>query len=273
MSFEPILFHYTSWAGLGGILSTGAVWATDILHLNDPTEFWYVIELAEREILRTQSAAEWYGDHDLTTILPHWHPSRRLFVFSLSEEGDLRSQWTDYGRRGRGYAVGFSLDRLQRIVKARKLTLRPVYYEATNSEEVVAQLMAQAIRHVESLPNRYESDIRKPKARLVAQEFFTGVLPHVPFMKDRSFRAEREWRIVAGLGSKPPRIKRRPGKRGDIPYVKLDLRDDYGHLPVAQVVVGHAHKRSRKDAIERLCTAARLEVEVIPSSVLTFAAR
>ena len=46
---EPdILYHYTSAAGLIGILETGKIWATSIRHLSDASEFIYTLSLADR---------------------------------------------------------------------------------------------------------------------------------------------------------------------------------------------------------------------------------
>jgi hypothetical protein len=42
----PIIYHYTSDAGLRGILETGQLWLTDIFSLNDPSELGPVHTIA-----------------------------------------------------------------------------------------------------------------------------------------------------------------------------------------------------------------------------------
>jgi hypothetical protein len=42
------LFHYTSQAGLLGIITSNVLWATNVLYLNDSSELAYGLSIAER---------------------------------------------------------------------------------------------------------------------------------------------------------------------------------------------------------------------------------
>lgn len=42
----PVLYHYTDQHGLLGILTSGRIWATDVLHLNDSSEVRYALSEA-----------------------------------------------------------------------------------------------------------------------------------------------------------------------------------------------------------------------------------
>ncbi|GAF99954.1 unnamed protein product, partial [marine sediment metagenome] len=41
MNNSKIVYHYTSLEGLIGIINSQRIWATDILYLNDASEFKY----------------------------------------------------------------------------------------------------------------------------------------------------------------------------------------------------------------------------------------
>ena len=52
-----VLYHYTSGAGLLGIITSHELWASDVFYLNDPSEIFYSLGLfksASRRITRTR---------------------------------------------------------------------------------------------------------------------------------------------------------------------------------------------------------------------------
>jgi hypothetical protein len=62
---EPdILFHYTSQAGLQGILASDRIWATDIYALNDWTEFRLLFTHAVMQLLVSTFSSELPDDID-----------------------------------------------------------------------------------------------------------------------------------------------------------------------------------------------------------------
>ncbi len=52
MTLPRYLYHYTSQKGLLGILDTGKLWMTDILYLNDSSEFSHTIDLVKTEMTK-----------------------------------------------------------------------------------------------------------------------------------------------------------------------------------------------------------------------------
>jgi hypothetical protein len=118
------LYHYTTLAGVIGIVSNKTLWATSIRHLNDATEFTYahgvlreVLEGATRgtpagvsaavefmvsylNVSTTQVASSFMGKFGAT------------YVVSLSSEPDKLSQWRAYAAGG-GYALGLRLEALR----------------------------------------------------------------------------------------------------------------------------------------------------------------
>jgi hypothetical protein len=51
-SMADLLWHYTTGAGLRGILETNVLWATDVRYLNDESELKYALERLDGSSMR-----------------------------------------------------------------------------------------------------------------------------------------------------------------------------------------------------------------------------
>jgi hypothetical protein len=99
-----VLYHYTSADAGAKIIEGGKLWATEIGHLNDASEFFHGISLAgelitalqdgDEEIVRGNPEAEARIDF-LDKVLHELSNADRppVFVSSFSSLGDSRSQW------------------------------------------------------------------------------------------------------------------------------------------------------------------------------------
>lgn len=125
----PVLYHYTSNVGLLGMIASQEFWFTEIRFLNDSREFRLACDALVKGIQRYAgtyrqqwldrgcSGAEFEsmvanmcnGGHyeaAFGKVAKRGHP----FVFSLTEEGDLLSQWRAYGKGE--YCIGFDSTKL-----------------------------------------------------------------------------------------------------------------------------------------------------------------
>jgi Protein of unknown function (DUF2971) len=107
------LYHYTTAAGLKGILESESIWFTDFRHLNDPSEVEHGLELCRDVIgLRKQDQdgrVRLFLDM-LADFMRMDNLSRTLeyFIGSFSQASDDLGQWRAYGDNGRGVAIGFA---------------------------------------------------------------------------------------------------------------------------------------------------------------------
>ena len=107
----PVLYHYTDWAGLEGIVRTGALWATHHAALNDREEIGY----AKALLLEIANEHDRSGPTSPRSMFEEAHRILRKAddimqgwcIVSLTEEADLLSQWRAYARQGRGFCIGF----------------------------------------------------------------------------------------------------------------------------------------------------------------------
>ena len=94
---DKALFHYTTPDSLYSIIESKKLWATQIQHLNDTSEFQHGVDVALLEI-RDFEKKSLPGEDLLFESLKKRVRSMdgaRSFVFSLSEQSDLLSQWRE----------------------------------------------------------------------------------------------------------------------------------------------------------------------------------
>jgi DUF2971 family protein len=167
-----LLYHYTDFNGLDGILSSHSLRATFSQSLNDGSEWVY-----GKEVLKVNSQVISASVRDALTpptylVQP---PPTSMFVTCFCEEPNLLSMWRSYTTQGGGFSLGFEgakLDVLQidglsagsyaaRLVK--------IYYGKVLAGPLLALLESGPL-------------------------FAEWVLENM--IKDDAFKEEREWRII-----------------------------------------------------------------------------
>jgi hypothetical protein len=121
-AMPEFLYHYTSQAGLIGIVQNSELWATKVHYMNDSTEFSLALDLARDVIAEGWGATEILGD--VNSLPPRakvakqiWYAIDRItkvniFVACFCEQSDLLSQWRGYSHGSYGYSVGFNAGKL-----------------------------------------------------------------------------------------------------------------------------------------------------------------
>jgi hypothetical protein len=155
LSHTPIpeqVWHYTTLQGFEGILSSGAIWATDLRFLNDTSEFVHAREIAKaclheaEDVIRKLRFEEIEFseliDKEFTAgaLSPR---EQSVFVSSFTTEPDLLSQWMRYADNGRGVAVAFDL-RMIRPPQDLELavTFAPCVYTQAEKERLIRAAFA-----------------------------------------------------------------------------------------------------------------------------------
>ncbi len=191
----PVLYHYTTWKGLIGILTSKEIWASHHAALNDREETTYA-----RNLLREY--ARGLGGTPGLQILKRikGKASKHVMVASFSEENDLLSQWRAYGDRGCGVSVGFRSEELRRLrAKADK--------ESISSPD---------LRRVVYAPGEQIALLRQTLPKLT--EFADLALR----LKNPHFYEEREWRLVVTTRD-ASHFEVRESQFGLVAYLKLRI--------------------------------------------------
>lgn len=236
------------------MITSGELWASSIIFLNDFSEFDHAKEVMERWILRNQSQLTIVEATIARAIFTHIvHPvfaykGQSTFVVSFSRAVDDLSQWRAYGGKG-GYSLGFSLSTLKRIAAKRRFEVVRCIYSDLQKDAAMNKLMIEGIALCKSIggtadewqtltysvPDRYERFM--PAIKEFSGKFYRLAAR----IKHSAFEAEDEVRLVSmenvNLDNRDFRVS------GTLltPFYRLRLNDKY--LPVKQVYVGPSREQ------------------------------
>lgn len=225
MSPPDTLYHYTTPAGLLGILDSSSIWATKIFYLNDASEFTTAIEIAVRQLqafrekaVSKQAQFELGVFSSQLKVIAHLN----VFVVSLTEEGDQLSQWRAYSGSHSGFSIAFNSRRLSGVASQHGFSLGQCIYDERAHQDRVAQLIDDCIAD-RALPTPMK-------------DFGVSMLQLAPLLKHPSFSDEREWRLVSLPIYNDVRF--RTGPSTIIPYYQLPTIAPDGKSCVSGIIIG-----------------------------------
>lgn len=252
---DQVLFHYTDLGGLRGILATRSFWLTHAFALNDPAELDYGVGLVSREIGEALSAyapdsAEHQALAHLSAQVHHaFGVLHHAFLASFCEDGDLLSQWREYGARGGGYAVGIGVsDRTHLGVPGTDHEnptpyLRKVLYDRDEQVQLVGSFLdaylAAVAQAVQASALRLHPDERPIAPTWMAAHAANFFFDLAVSFKHPAFAEEREWRLfrVLASGGAADELKFREARGELVPYrpaTLFDLAEETGSAPRAR---------------------------------------
>jgi hypothetical protein len=231
-----VVYHYTSAAGLIGILGSGGLRGTSASFLNDTSEIAYGLSVCQA-VLDEERAARASAEERMLLervlgligdeVLLH-----EVYLTSFSARRDVLSQWRGYGSPEGRFCIGFQLSQFsERDV----LYLpRPVAYQLDEQRERVkraVRLACEMLGH-DSAPGtdwRYASSLSFHLHRLMC------------WFKHAGFAEEQEWRSMMTLiGEHDLRyISFEPFRGAPRPYVTMLAGSrTSSQLPVVEVCIG-----------------------------------
>lgn len=214
------LYHYTSSAGLMGILKTSKIWATKIHFLNDKSElnlaFKYIRAEVKRQLKKGRASRSPEELEKMLAILDNIEKIN-VSVASFTEEGDQLSQWRGYCKVGDGYSLGFDGEKLrQKLNEQLSYRLAPCAYKECEHNALVEEIVKSC---------RVEGEKYYPETSrwsLSQMYFAKAVLLVAPMIKAKGFIEEKEWRLItAPLSFDTAQF--RQGKFSLIPYWEIDI--------------------------------------------------
>jgi Protein of unknown function (DUF2971) len=226
------LFHYTNQEGLLGIVRSKCLWASKVHYMNDAKEFKHALDLAKQEIwaLRGSASGDWLRFLDEATKRIELVADIHVFVASLSEAGDLLSQWRGYCGTGSGFSIGFSETVLHSVLSAQGFWLAPCLYQASDKAQIVTDLLGEAKQALDSPIVWFDGTL---------ESFIAQLLQVSPLLKDASFSEEKKWRIVCGIiPVSDSRFKIRAGRSMLVPYCDVKLEGLDGRLSIDELIIG-----------------------------------
>jgi len=241
------LFHYSDSVALCGILKDRELWATHPLYLNDATELTLGEQIAQDVFNEFSGAAKPGDERFALDSLAKSYAKRRastrhdLFVVSLSEDGDMLSQWRGYAGNGGGFSIGFG-----------GLPILPRHWPHTMRNDLGTQIIRCVYDQAEfreKLTSEIETVILNARQLAANDQMFDWMLhvpnallhvahTRVPALKHSGFREEAEWRLVATIDPKRRDVEFRPTSQGLVPYVRVPAAKPDEPIDISAVIVG-----------------------------------
>ncbi len=239
-----IIYHYTNAEGLVGIISSGALWATDLRFVNDATELDHALGSMLSAVGRARDKfsrpAQLMLLDRLAAVIALKEGFPSVHSISFSADGDLLSQWRAYGGSGSGYAIGFGTGELLPDfgygIPAGGGSIHRVIYDSTAQDDILDGVIAQGCELIEGISST------GGEVEFVAQGLVRRLLSGSESglfycLKEEGWAEEVEWRTIYALpaGAFVPiefRIV------GGIPVPYLSLEDNRKGLPIRKVVLG-----------------------------------
>ncbi len=234
------LYHYTSADGLYGIVKNKILWATQVQYLNDAKEFLHAVDLADNEVIRLKKNAS----RDEIVLFEQMHNSlrssngARSFIFSLSEEPDLLSQWRAYCSKG-GFSIGFDPSALYELSVSNGFRLLPCVYEEAQQKALINQVIGETLNLFRA--RKGSENVEQLSTDLMHKPFYGSFLLMATSIKHPSFSEEREWRLIGGpFPYHSAQAGWRPRGGMLVPYHEFNLMAASGEIPISNVHVGPA---------------------------------
>lgn len=226
---EKTLYHYTGIGSLLGIVENRTIWASHIYYLNDSAEIIYARDIL-LEVIASRSESLSKAEKDFLCLFKKWLKNFSsiayyLFVFSLSEEPNLLSQWRSYTPHGKGVSIGFSSNLLLRVVKAQELKISRCLYDRQEQEELMLGLLKKMLISFGQLDLSNNSSNSSSYYEDFLGNCRKDILQLFSIIKHPSFKEEREWRIITNYYQKCtiPQIKFREGASMLVPYFEINI--------------------------------------------------
>lgn len=225
------LYHYTSINALDGIARYRTVWASHIYYLNDSAELIHAREVL-REMLETQfligGAAN--SKDDFVVCFDDWLQNlfssklHNIFIFSMSQEQSLLSQWRSYTPHGKGVSIAFTPFRVNAIAKFNEFRLGRCIYDSSSQHALltalITELQSRFDHAVPATPENYNIHF---------DQYVSDILQVLSLIKHKAFEEEKEWRLISNLlPDASTKIDFRLGEGAAmlVPYTKLELGTD-----------------------------------------------
>jgi hypothetical protein len=243
---ELTLFHYTSIEGLMGVVNSKSLWASEVRYLNDAAELHHFGSLANQQILQAQSTNQNSDEREILSQFGEWLKERLssgplVFVSSLTENGNLLSQWRGYCSHGKGVSLGFNPIELAKAAKESHFSLGRCVYEPERQNEVVAEVISIALKGAMASGPALPSVSHPTQSYHSVFNALCGeILRIASLLKHPAFSEESEWRAVSPAFSNyvSAPICYRNGKSMLVPYIHFKLPTHNQLLNVPEIVVG-----------------------------------
>lgn len=197
------IFHYTSAAGLSGILKTNTLFFTRWDFLNDSSEYLQVHELVAKGIDAYKDEKEFYSiikasnesaRAEKSLLISNGSPLD-LYIASFSANKDALNMWTYYSKSNRtdGYCIQFNPQKLISDIGS-NIAIREVIYSPVLKTNLINDLLKRIFKFYLNLKNNSKL---APLSELYLSNYVSLMTTYIGcFIKHSSFANENEIRAA-----------------------------------------------------------------------------
>lgn len=256
---STIYYHYTSHAGLEGILRSGGLRATYRMRMNDSGEFDYarnIVYAALDEVGRRHDlpsvvqSLTTYTRKNLDLILENTVEMSRAYCACLSISSDHPEQWKTYAEEGLGFAIGINLleflNSQRSVVQKREpyIFCAPVTYDETVQCDLVWRFVEAGIHDLKTFRDtcsQQSEDLTALRNR-ITMEIVVHLFTLIDFIKAPTYSSEREFRLFLDPNDdtlEAPNIQHYERNNEPIPFIFMNLcSPKTGRLFLAEIKIG-----------------------------------
>lgn len=190
-SSPKVLWHYTDANGLWGIARSSRIRFGDARFLNDRTERSYGEHLLNRVLEEEVSADPSGGTTGYRDLLREIRMPGRLYVCSFSAGAESISQWQRYGADGKGYCIGFEVERLDDVLQGIAARAAMLYDDQDQLDLLRISVKNGYARYCRG--QKEEDDLTRQIHYMLSTSDIDAALLR---LKSPFFRDEQEWRYI-----------------------------------------------------------------------------
>jgi hypothetical protein len=278
----PLLWHYTSFKGLHGIVVEGELIASSLAYLNDTAEFQYTVA-AMLPLLESR----WRALRDLLTglffadlasmvgaVFEHVR-GQGTYVTCFSQERDDLSQWRSYTPQPPGFAIGFHPGELQALADSFAFRMQTCQYP--RPDELLTEIqtgLTRALAGMDDEQGRLPIPTPEPARQAFIERWVFRIVVEMSRLAERNkhpkFASEREVRLIHGplLPSERERIEYRQSGSLIVPYIRLPARPKEGPSLIKAILIGPCpHRNAVIEATQQMCNQHHVQATVTASEV------
>jgi hypothetical protein len=289
--YPDYLWHYTSIAGVKGLLSEGKLWFSDAAFLNDSTELSYAVDVADEVIKQRVDdpnidplvkeylesfLAKIKGDREHRQTFGLINPA---FVACFCKDGDSLHLWRAYTGNGRGYSIDFFPDVIRGELKPLLLdeeilvkqvgggtpqvscqtrlykpALRGVIYEENEQRELLNKVIDSFSQVISDNKSEFQSGNVNNWTKLIfTSRLYSVFYEYLSCFKHPTFKEEKEWRFIYS-----PDITVKTEGQGNFDRGEIEYRESGGYIVpylkvnIAEVLEGVDEKVNHGKPIKAL---------------------
>ncbi len=251
------IYHYTSADTACKILSSRVLWASDVLSMNDSTEFRHAFALVDEVLMSRWNVlqpafAEYFRPKKLVLLGQTWN----AFAACFSSDGDLLGQWRAYppNSNGEGVSLGFRISELSNSFAVVKID-----YSSEDLRNAVHRICDAALNLTAS------RCLKNKETEGFWREVILLLLNFCVRFKNPSYADEREWRILK-LQPDKAQVMRRGREGAEVKFIHLGFSSE----AITRINVGPRAAPETEGQLRRFLDDKGLEKVSVRRSVVPF---